>query len=343
MSVIVALFMGLTVSAEEIIRDRKILKRESFLHLSRSSYVISKISILFMISAIQTFLFVLVGNSILEIRGMFITHWAILFTASCFANLLGLNISSAFNSAVTIYILIPILLIPQLILSGVVVKFDKLNPLIGNTATVPFVGDIMASRWAFEAAMVAQFKDNDFEEEFYVYDKIMADADFKKIYLIPELESKLDFVNLQLKNPAPEIREEVAKVLNLIQNEIGRELDGVGHDKFKQLDQLTPARFDSLNYKTTAAFMETLKRFYVNRYNKADQEKDRKINFMTRTSEKEKEFAKFRESYENDAIASLIPIRNTWLISMPSFICPGNISLTRISIHFTSTWPLSGR
>src|SRR5260221_6314863 len=149
MSVIVALFMGLTVSAEEIIRDRKILKRESFLHLSRSSYIISKISILFMISAIQTFLFVLVGNSILEIKGMFFAHWAILFTTSCFANLLGLNISSAFNSAVTIYILIPILLIPQLILSGVVVKFDKLNPLIGDTATVPLVGDIIASRWAF--------------------------------------------------------------------------------------------------------------------------------------------------------------------------------------------------
>src|SRR5260221_12686400 len=99
---------------------------------------------------------------------MFVAHWAILFTSSCFANLLRINISSAFNSAVTNYILIPILLIPQLILSGVVVKFDKLNPLIGNTATVPLVGGIMASRSAFEAAMVPQFKANDFEKEFYM-------------------------------------------------------------------------------------------------------------------------------------------------------------------------------
>src|SRR5258708_34635990 len=37
MSIIVALFMGLTVSAEEIIRDRKILKRESFLTLTWTS------------------------------------------------------------------------------------------------------------------------------------------------------------------------------------------------------------------------------------------------------------------------------------------------------------------
>ena len=38
MSVIVALFIGLTLSAEEIIKDRKILKRERFLNLSRTSY-----------------------------------------------------------------------------------------------------------------------------------------------------------------------------------------------------------------------------------------------------------------------------------------------------------------
>ena len=47
MSIIVALFMGLTVSAEEIIRDRKILRRESFLNLSWNSYLMSKLIILF--------------------------------------------------------------------------------------------------------------------------------------------------------------------------------------------------------------------------------------------------------------------------------------------------------
>src|SRR5690606_15882388 len=49
MSIIVALFMGLTVSAEEIIRDRKILRRESFLNLSWNSYLLSKLGILFIL------------------------------------------------------------------------------------------------------------------------------------------------------------------------------------------------------------------------------------------------------------------------------------------------------
>jgi hypothetical protein len=59
MSVVVALFFGLTMSAEEIFRDRKILKREQFLHLSRSSYLISKVLVLFLISALQTIIFTL--------------------------------------------------------------------------------------------------------------------------------------------------------------------------------------------------------------------------------------------------------------------------------------------
>lgn len=306
MSVIVALFMGLTVSAEEIIRDRKILKREKFLHLSRSSYLLSKISILFALSAIQTAMFVFVGNSILEIQGMFFQHWFILFTTSCFANLLGLNISSAFNSAVTIYILIPLLLIPQLILSGVVVKFDKLNPRIGNTETVPLVGDLMASRWAFEAAMVTQFKDNKFEREFYMYDQVMADADFKKIYLIPELKTRLQYVVNNFKSGDPDTKQQVEANLEVLRNGIVGELKKVGEDKFPQVSKLTTAHFDSTLYSETNDFLAKLSSFYIKRFNTADQKKEEKIAKMTSSPEKQKEFEQMRNAYHNETIAELV-------------------------------------
>lgn len=306
MSVIVALFMGLTVSAEEIIRDRKILKREKFLHLSRSSYLLSKISILFTLSAVQTIMFVLVGNYVLEIQGLFFQHWFILFTTSCFANLLGLNISSGFNSAVTIYILIPLLLIPQLILSGVVVKFDKLNPTIGNTETVPLVGDLMASRWAFEAAMVTQFKDNRFEREFFPYDQVMADADFKKIYLIPELRTRLQFAVSQYRNPDAETRRQVTRNLRVVQREIKRELKKLGRDKFTQVDDLDPARFDSTVYERSVEFLAKLNNYYINRFNTADQQKEKKVAMMTSSPEKQKQFEAFRHQYHNETVAELV-------------------------------------
>lgn len=305
MSVIVALFMGLTVSAEEIIRDRKILKREAFLHLSRSSYIFSKLSILFILSAIQTSTFVLVGNYILQIEGMFWQHWFILFTTSCFANLLGLNISSAFNSAVTIYILIPLLIIPQLILSGVVVKFDKLNPMIGNTATVPLVGDLMASRWAFEAAMVTQFKDNAFERDFYRYEKAMADADYKKVYFIPEINSRLQYALNNYASTDSVVREKVSSDLLLIHNELKEELE-ITNQSLQLLDRLTMPRFDSTTFNEVSTFLDRLKTFYVKRYNAADQQKEKIIFNRTNTPELEAQFTALRERYHNEAINELV-------------------------------------
>ncbi len=192
MSIVVALFLGLTVSAEEIFRDRKILKREKFLHLSRSSYLSAKISILIVISAIQSILFVVIGNTILGIQGMYFEYWLVLFSTFVFANFMGLNISSAFNSAVTIYILIPLLLIPQMSLGGAMFSFDKLNRAIGSVDKVPLIADAMASRWAYEALMVQQFTENKFENQYYPYNQVKSTANYKQDKYIPRLSESIE-------------------------------------------------------------------------------------------------------------------------------------------------------
>ncbi len=220
-AVIVALFIGLTVSAEEIIKDQKILKRESFLNLSKGSYLWSKISIMFLISAIQTFTFVLIGNWILGIQGMWMSYWIILFSLSCFANVLGLNISATFNSVKVIYILIPLVIIPQLLFSGVIVKFDKINPMFNREDSVPLIGNVMASRWAYEALSVEQFKENSFNKHLYKYEKAKQMATWKKDYWLKELSTKLNFVNNNLDNP--EKKKEVENDLLVLKNELAKE------------------------------------------------------------------------------------------------------------------------
>ncbi|MDH5380739.1 MAG: ATP-binding cassette domain-containing protein [Cyclobacteriaceae bacterium] len=306
MSVIVALFMGLTVSAEEIIRDRKILKRESFLNLSRMSYVMSKISILFVLSGIQTITFVLIGNFVLDINDMLFTHWLILFSTSCMANVLGLNISSAFNSAVTIYILIPILLIPQLLLSGVVVKFDKLNPDLTTTGKVPVIGEVMASRWAFEAAMVSQFKDNPFESKFFKYDKVMATADYKRIYYLPELESKLDYCYTHLGTTAPAEVKIMVNSLKLLKNELTKELSGFPNVKFEELNKLSLDYFNKEIRDQTFKVIEVLRKVYSTRYQKASEEKDQIMSNETNTPEKQHAFLELKNHHHNETIADLV-------------------------------------
>jgi ABC-type multidrug transport system ATPase subunit len=311
MSVVVALFVGLIVSAEEIFKDRKILKREKYLNLSRASYLFSKIIILFSLSAFQTLTFIVIGNLIIGIPLTEMRYWLILFSCACFANVLGLNISSAFDSAVTIYIIIPILIIPQLLLSGVVISFDKFNPTVGKPNGVPFMGELMASRWAFEAYMVTQFKDNPFERQFYDDDKKEANAQYKKIYYIPALESKLAVVyskpsrwsDSRENNP-------IGSTLKLLQNEIRRELKIVGPERFPQVELLTVGKFDSAVYKSTSRFLALLREYYSLRLNNATKKKQAQVDSMTNTPEKLAAFNQFRMQYTNESVTRMVENSN---------------------------------
>jgi ABC-type multidrug transport system ATPase subunit len=191
--VMTILFLGLIISAEEIVKDRKILKRESFLNLSWFSYINSKVTIMFLISAIQTISFVLIGNFILEIKGMTFSYWFVFFTTSCLANMIGLNISSAFNSVITIYILIPVIIIPQLLFSGVFVKFDRLHHgRFTSSEFVPVIGDLMPARWSFEALAVEQFKNNKYEKNFFKYNLEISQNDWYSGFLIKALKANLN-------------------------------------------------------------------------------------------------------------------------------------------------------
>lgn len=218
MSVVVFLFLGLTSSSQEIIKDRKILQRESFLNLSWGSYLGSKIMIMFAISAFQSLSFILIGNLIFEIKGMLFSYWLILFTTACYANILGLNISAGLNSVITIYILVPFLLIPQIIFCGVLVKYDKLHKSLTNYEYVPVIGDLMASRWAFEALSVNQFKNNRYEKAYFYAHQRNSDANYYKGYLVTELLIRMEVLQKSLDNTSD--AESLRPDFELLKNEI---------------------------------------------------------------------------------------------------------------------------
>ena len=128
-SVIVSLFLGLSFSAEEIFRDRPTLRRERFLRLDWNAYLASKMSVMLGISAVQSALFTAIAVAVLRIPTGTGILFLTLFSLSAFANVLGLNLSSAMKSAKTIYIIIPLLIIPQIIFGGAIIRFDRFNPL----------------------------------------------------------------------------------------------------------------------------------------------------------------------------------------------------------------------
>ena len=178
-------------SAEEIIKDRALLKRERFLHLSYGSYIWSKMVYMAGVSLIQTLLFIVIGNAIMGLHGLFGVWWLILFMTALLANLTGLLLSQCLNSVVAIYISIPMLLIPQILLCGLVVSFSDLTPK-STTGNVPIIGDLIPSRWSYEALAVTSFTDNPYKKPFFQTDKEKYENQFFNVGFLYELQSQLE-------------------------------------------------------------------------------------------------------------------------------------------------------
>ena len=304
MGIVVALFFGLIVSAEEIFKDAKILKREAFLNLSRSSYLVSKILLLFTLSAIQMILFVLVANNILGIKDMTFEFWLALFSISAFANILGLIISASFNSIVTIYILIPLLMIPQMVLGGAMFTFDKLNKDFTSVDKVPFVAEWMPSRWVYEGLIVHQYKHNNFKKHIFNVEMQESKADFKQVYYIPELNTILERTKNALSKDNHKNDKAFVSDLRLLKNEIGKENKRIASIQFKEVEDLTPERFNNEVAGKLAVHLDKLKRYYSKAFFAANAKKEKFIETNIRANRER--FERVKDDYFNESISDIV-------------------------------------
>ncbi len=301
MSVVVALFLGLIIAAEEIIKDRKILERESFLNLNRTSYLLSKIALLFILSAIQMLLFVVIGNLIMEIKGLTISYWLVLFSTACFANMLGLNISDGLKSVVAIYVIVPFLLVPQILLAGVIIKFDKLHYTFASHHSVPVAGDLMASRWAYEALTVNQFMNNRFQKDFYDLEMLESNVTYDMQFLVPALIQEIEDASDIYRNDqeAMNLKEHFRTIRTGLSSIF---LTGVytGLDKFNADDFTLETGEDAISWLQKYRAALSLER------DKLTFEKDALVDSLKSGAGGLEEYLLFKRNYHNDQLSDLV-------------------------------------
>ena len=303
MSVIVALFMGLSVSAEEIIRDRLTLKRERFLHLSRSSYLIAKITLLFSLSALHTLAFVAISDFVLEVNDIGMEFWLVMFSTSCCANMMGLLLSDTLKKAVVVYILIPLLLIPQLVLGGVVIRFDKLNPTFGNISKVPVVGELMVSRWAYEALMVAQFKNNEFQKIIFGTEQKMAEFQYKRTYYLTQLETLLN--DLYFRANSNEKPADIQLKQTLLFKELCKEGNGFGVNpsEWKAVQNLPLKEED---HSKILLKLKGFKHYYNQAYQKEENKQNEVLSRFAKLPSHVKTIGDLKQFSENERVSDLV-------------------------------------
>lgn len=172
LGLVVALFLGMTNSAEEIIRDRNLLQRERHHGFRVSGYIIGKYLSLGFFALIQCVIYLLIGDAILGIRDMFLPNLLWMFLTSFVGIAAGLFISSIVSSPKTAINIIPLILIPNIILGGALIKYDEMNrsfDIIQNIRQwfvpedqkeeasrlkVPGICHFMPLRWSYEAIII---------------------------------------------------------------------------------------------------------------------------------------------------------------------------------------------
>ncbi|MEA3452001.1 MAG: ABC transporter permease, partial [Bacteroidota bacterium] len=305
MSVIIAVFVGLTVSAQEIYKDKKILSREKFLNLSRGSYLFSKIIILAVISAYQSLVFVLVGNSIIEITFLNFYYWIILFSIWFSANIMGLIVSDSFKSSVNIYIVIPFLIIPQIILSGVLVPFNKLNPQISKPNTIPWYGEIMSARWAYEALAVKQYKENPFMKNKFEYEKIIYEADYVKDYWCSNMDQKArDY--LKYKDDTNNVERAKNNIL-LLKNEFSKNHSWTKKLRYQfNINDLEYGKANEAVIDSVLMYIKNIKIYNIIIRNKVNRRKNAYIDKFNSNKSDDMELANLRLIYFNEKLESFV-------------------------------------
>lgn len=197
LSLVLAMFFGLTDAACEILRDRPLLRRESNYKLFTSGYLTAKVLVLTTIAGVQCALYLLVGNAILGIHYMFWDHFVVMLLTAFVGIALSLMVSAFVRTDRVALNIVPLLLVPQILLAGALIRFEEMNefsPRIADgilpasvdtrlsnlrhrvayqdeithnitSKPVPLIAEFCPMRYAFEMMFVIQTTDNLWERQ----------------------------------------------------------------------------------------------------------------------------------------------------------------------------------
>ncbi len=303
MAVIACMFIGMIISADAIFRNKKTQTRETYVKLSPRSYLRSKVVFFLLLSAIQTLIFTIVGVWVLQIHHLFFILWAVLFSIASFGNIAGLLISANFKSIAGIYLAIPFLFLPQILLSGVVVNFDQLYYRLTSQKVVPVIGDIMASRWAYEAIVVTQFTKNPYEAPLFASEMEESRLRNGLLYLIPLINQSTE--QLKLVVPSERATNHNYKVLLNAMEELNANTAEI------YIPILPPNNTDNATLEALAREVDKYNGALSRQYNRCIAGKERIMELQMKTFGEADGYITFRNRYQNTAIVDLVRNRGT--------------------------------
>lgn len=150
-----AIWFGCSNAAREIVGEQAIYGRERMVNLMIPSYVLSKATVLGGVCALQCAILLAIVYVPLGLTGAFGVLYAILLATSLVGLGMGLTLSSLVRSEQAAMALIPLILIPQIVLGGVIMPVHQMS------APTQLLAGLTTARWGFEAMLHAEFAEDD--------------------------------------------------------------------------------------------------------------------------------------------------------------------------------------
>ncbi len=167
MSILVALFSGLIFSLGEFSRQSPERKREWTYERTNQRFSIARIVVLLPAGLFQAVAYSLISVLILQVKFLFFPLSLMYFVLWLFATGTGLILSLFSHGKLWVYLIVPVLLIPQIIFSGAMISWEKF-PGNDGKGDAPFASHFFVASRAYEGLKteaIYRHPDSDFSHE----------------------------------------------------------------------------------------------------------------------------------------------------------------------------------
>jgi hypothetical protein len=143
-----AFWLGILNSIQEVCKERNILKREYMTGLRLDAYICSKVSVMALVCLVQAFMLTAVFSVLVGLPAQnvvfapFFDLFVAVFLTALSASATGIFVSSLFKNADRAMTVAPLLLIPQLLFSGIIFELSGATEVMSYAAVC---------RWSMES------------------------------------------------------------------------------------------------------------------------------------------------------------------------------------------------
>lgn len=156
-SIIIFIFIGLANSIDDILGEKRSLIRELKLSIPAINQLLAKHLVLLIMTLVQVFLYYHISSLVLGLRGYALPHMLFLLLSGITGYSFGLLFSSIIKDRSAIINILPLVIIPQIMFSGAVIRFSDMNASLrlNRSSEIPEFCQIIPSRWLYEGWMIA--------------------------------------------------------------------------------------------------------------------------------------------------------------------------------------------